>query len=92
LYLNIHRCCITSNWVSTITYLIHERIRTFIPRIHKTWLVGTADDIVEGIAFYDDLLGGLENLVIFPDMPGDPYSRTAEQLTRFAQEVLPKLG
>jgi alkanesulfonate monooxygenase SsuD/methylene tetrahydromethanopterin reductase-like flavin-dependent oxidoreductase (luciferase family) len=59
---------------------------------NKTWLVGTADDIVEGIAFYDDLLGGLENLVIFPNMPGDPYSRTAEQLTRFAQEVLPKLG
>jgi alkanesulfonate monooxygenase SsuD/methylene tetrahydromethanopterin reductase-like flavin-dependent oxidoreductase (luciferase family) len=59
---------------------------------NRTWLVGTADDIVEGIAFYDDLLGGLHDLVIFPNMPGDPYSRTAEQLTRFAEEVLPKLG
>ncbi len=58
---------------------------------NKTWLVGTADDIVEELAFYDEALGGLENLVIFPNMPGDSYARTAEQLTRFAEEVLPKL-
>ena len=39
----------------------------------------------------DDLLGGLENLTIFPHMPGDPYTKVEEQMTRFAEEVLPKL-
>lgn len=58
---------------------------------NKTWLVGTPDDILEGLGFYDELLGGLENLVIFPNMPGDPYDRTSEQLTRFAEEVMPRL-
>lgn len=57
----------------------------------KTWIVGTADDVAEEIAFYAESLGGLENLVIFPNMPGDRYATTAEQLTRFAEEVLPKL-
>lgn len=51
----------------------------------------TADDVGEQILAYKQELGGLENLIIFPNMPGDPYSRTAEQLTRFAEEVLPKL-
>ncbi|MEZ5341192.1 MAG: LLM class flavin-dependent oxidoreductase [Acidimicrobiales bacterium] len=58
---------------------------------NKTWLVGTPDDIIEGIKFYEDLLGGLDNLVIFPNMPGDKYSTTADQLNRFAAEVLPHL-
>ena len=58
---------------------------------NKTWLVGTADDVAEEIHFYREELGGLEDLVIFPNMPGDPYTKTAEQLTRFAEEVLPKL-
>ncbi len=59
---------------------------------NKTWIVGTAEDVAEEIAFYRDALGGLENLVIFPNMPGDPYAKTAEQLTRFAEEVIPKLA
>lgn len=59
---------------------------------NKTWLVGTPDDILEGIGFYDELLGGLDNLIIFPNMPGDRYSTTNEQLTRFAEEVMPKLA
>ena len=58
---------------------------------NKTWLVGTADDVIEGIEFYKEHLGGLDNLVIFPNMPGDQYSKTAEQLTRFAEEVMPKV-
>ena len=58
---------------------------------NKTWLVGTADDVAEEIDFYREQLGGLEDLVIFPNMPGDPYEKTAEQLTRFAEEVMPKL-
>lgn len=58
---------------------------------NKTFLVGTADDILEEIAFYDELLGGLENLVIFPNLSGDSYARTNEQLQRFAEEVMPQL-
>lgn len=59
---------------------------------NKTWLVGTADDVIEGIEFYKESLGGLENLTIFPNMPGDAYTKTSEQLTRFAEEVLPHLS
>jgi alkanesulfonate monooxygenase SsuD/methylene tetrahydromethanopterin reductase-like flavin-dependent oxidoreductase (luciferase family) len=58
---------------------------------NKTWLVGTADDVIEGIEFYKEHLGGLDNLIIFPNMPGDDYSVTAEQLTRFAEDVMPKI-
>jgi len=59
---------------------------------NRTWLVGTADDVAEQITAYGDELGGLADLVIFPNMPGDAYSQTAEQLHRFAEEVLPKLS
>jgi len=58
---------------------------------NKTWLVGTAEQVAEGIAFYRDALGGLENLTLFPNMPGDRYDRTAEQMTRLAEDVLPLL-
>ncbi len=58
---------------------------------NRTWLVGTADDVGEQILAYSEELGGLENLIIFPNMPGDSYARTGEQLTRFAEAVLPKL-
>lgn len=59
---------------------------------NKTWIIGTADDVVEGIQTYAEALGGLEDLVIFPNMLGDPYTKTAEQMTRFAEQVLPQLG
>ncbi len=58
---------------------------------NKTWLVGTAQDVIEGIEFYAETLGGLDNLTIFPNMPGDAYTTTAEQIERFAAEVLPAL-
>jgi alkanesulfonate monooxygenase SsuD/methylene tetrahydromethanopterin reductase-like flavin-dependent oxidoreductase (luciferase family) len=58
---------------------------------NKTWVVGTSDDVVEAINSYAERLGGLDDLVIFPNMLGDPYAKTAEQLTRFAEEVMPKL-
>ncbi len=58
---------------------------------NRTWLVGTADDVAEGIAAYRDELGGLEDLVIFPNMLGDPYAKTEEQMARFAEGVLPQL-
>jgi alkanesulfonate monooxygenase SsuD/methylene tetrahydromethanopterin reductase-like flavin-dependent oxidoreductase (luciferase family) len=67
----------------------------FVPTLEDSmaqgpWAVGTATDIAEQIAVLDDLLG-LDDLVIFPVMPGDSYLRAKEQLTRFAEEVLPLL-
>ena len=56
----------------------------------KTWLVGTAEQVAETIAWYDERLG-LENLLLFPAMPGDDYGLIAEQLHRIAGEVLPML-
>lgn len=58
---------------------------------NKTWLVGTPEDVAEGLAEYRDLFGGLENLTIFPNMLGDPYDESDEQLHRFAEQVLPLL-
>jgi alkanesulfonate monooxygenase SsuD/methylene tetrahydromethanopterin reductase-like flavin-dependent oxidoreductase (luciferase family) len=67
----------------------------FVPTLEDSvaqgpWAIGTASDIAERIAELDELLG-LRDLVIFPAMPGDPFPRVKEQLTRFAEEVLPLL-
>ena len=43
---------------------------------------------VEEIQFYRDLIG-LDHLTIFPHMLGDSYAKANEQMTRFAEEVLP---
>jgi alkanesulfonate monooxygenase SsuD/methylene tetrahydromethanopterin reductase-like flavin-dependent oxidoreductase (luciferase family) len=59
---------------------------------NRTWLVGTADDVAEGIDAYRRELGGLSELCLFPNMPGDPYAVTAEQLARYAEEVRPLLA
>ena len=55
----------------------------------KIWLVGTPDDVGEQIQWYRDLLG-VENLLLFPMMPGDTYSSGEEQIRRLAEDVLPK--
>ena len=55
---------------------------------HKTWVVGTADEVAETISWYNEEIG-LENLMIFPAMPGDSYDDTAEQLQRISEGVLP---
>ncbi|MDA2945233.1 MAG: LLM class flavin-dependent oxidoreductase [Actinomycetota bacterium] len=54
----------------------------------RTWAVGSPDDVAEIIGTYRDELG-LENLILFPGMPGDPYSKVAEQMHRLATDVLP---
>ena len=59
---------------------------------NRTWLVGTAEDVAEGIDAYRRELGGLSELCLFPNMPGDPYDLTREQLARYAEEVRPLLG
>lgn len=58
---------------------------------NKTWLVGSPEDVAEGIDFYRHQLG-MDKLVIFPNMPGDSYGKTEEQMARFAEEVLPLVG
>jgi alkanesulfonate monooxygenase SsuD/methylene tetrahydromethanopterin reductase-like flavin-dependent oxidoreductase (luciferase family) len=59
---------------------------------NRTWLVGTAEDVAEGIEAYRRELGGLRELCLFPNMPGDPYGLTREQLARYAEEVRPLLS
>lgn len=54
----------------------------------RSWLVGTAEEVAEGIQFHRDALG-LEDLTLFPNFCGDPYAETEEQLARIAEEVLP---
>ncbi len=56
----------------------------------KTCVVGTGEQVAEFINSYDEDIG-LENLLLFPAMPGDPYSKVEEQLHRIAEEVLPLL-
>jgi len=68
----------------------------FVPTLEDSmaqgvWAVGTAADVADAIASVSELLGGLTDLVIFPAMPGDSYSRAKEQLARFAEEVMPLL-
>lgn len=57
----------------------------------KTILLGTAEDVAEGVRFYQDLLG-VEHLTIFPHLLGDPYVKADEQMARFQEEVVPLLG
>ena len=56
----------------------------------KTCVVGTAEQVAEFISSYDEQVG-LENLLLFPAMPGDRYAKVEEQLHRIAGEVLPLL-
>ena len=56
----------------------------------KTWVVGSPEQVAEAISWRDEQLG-LENLLLFPAMPGDRYEKVEEQLHRLAEEVLPLL-
>ena len=55
---------------------------------NKTILLGTPEQVAEGVQFYKDLLG-MEYLTIFPHLLGDPYKKADEQMERFMGEVLP---
>ena len=55
----------------------------------KIWIVGSADEVGEQIQWYRDLLG-VEDLLLFPMMPGDSYKAGEEQVHRLAADVLPK--
>ena len=47
--------------------------------------------IGEQIEWYRDLLG-VENLMLFPMMPGDSYTAVEDQLGRLATDVLPRFS
>jgi hypothetical protein len=47
--------------------------------------------MADSIGWYRDLVG-VENLLLFPGMPGDSYDVVEEQMARLAEEVLPLLA
>ena len=55
-----------------------------------TWLVGTADEVAGQLAVLRDDLD-LQDLTIFPSMPGESYDVSQEQLQRFAEDVRPRV-
>ena len=57
---------------------------------NKTILIGTPEQVAEEVQFYIDLVG-LDHLTLFPHLLGDSYDKANEQMTRFAEEVLPLL-
>ena len=68
----------------------------FIPSLEDSMaqrfcIVGTADEVAEGISGRIDDLGGLATLAVFPICLGASYDVYDEQITRFAQEVRPLL-
>lgn len=57
----------------------------------RTILVGSPAEVAEQVQFFHDELG-VENLVIFPHLLGDPYTKAIEQMDRFRNEVLPLIS
>ena len=55
---------------------------------NKTILLGTPEQVAEGVQFYKDLIG-LDYMTIFPHMLGDSYKKADEQMARFMHEVMP---
>jgi alkanesulfonate monooxygenase SsuD/methylene tetrahydromethanopterin reductase-like flavin-dependent oxidoreductase (luciferase family) len=56
----------------------------------KVWVIGSPEEVAEGIAAYRERLG-LTELCIFPNFPGDSYETTEVQMQRYAEEVRPLL-
>ena len=57
----------------------------------KVWIIGTPEEVAEGISAFGEELGGLEHLTLFPSFPGDTYERAGEQVCRLGEQVLPLL-
>ena len=53
--------------------------------------IGSVDDVAQTLGYWRDLLG-LEEIVLFPDLPGLTREQLDEQLYLIAEEVLPQLG
>jgi alkanesulfonate monooxygenase SsuD/methylene tetrahydromethanopterin reductase-like flavin-dependent oxidoreductase (luciferase family) len=56
----------------------------------RVWTVGTPEEVAEGVEFYRQMLS-LRTITIIPQFPGETYKQAEEQMTRFAEEVLPLL-
>ena len=56
----------------------------------KMYLVGTAEEVAEGVRMYRDLLG-IERLTLLPHLIGDPDQKASEQMGRFMSDVVPLL-
>lgn len=69
-----------SGWLPTLEVAMEQRIA----------LVGTADEVAEQIAARLEPLEAT-NLVVHPLCLGDSYEQCEEQVTRIAEDVLPKL-
>ena len=57
----------------------------------RIFLPGSPEDLADSIGWYRDLVG-VEDLLLFPGMPGDSYDVVEEQMARLAEEVLPLLS
>lgn len=56
----------------------------------KVWVIGTAEEVAEGIQEYKDALN-LKHFTIYPNFPGDSYTFSEEQMQRYAEDVRPLL-
>jgi alkanesulfonate monooxygenase SsuD/methylene tetrahydromethanopterin reductase-like flavin-dependent oxidoreductase (luciferase family) len=56
----------------------------------RVWVIGTAEEVAEGISAYRDALS-LEHFTVFPHFPGESYDDAELQLARYMQDVVPLL-
>jgi len=57
----------------------------------KVWIVGSPEEVAEGVEFYRQLLD-LRCVAIIPQFPGETYEQADEQMTRYVEEVMPLLN
>lgn len=58
---------------------------------NKVWIIGSPDEVVEQMRWYIDYLGGVSDLSLFINFPGDSYKQTQEQMFRWSEQVAPHL-
>ena len=54
----------------------------------QTILCGSPEEVAAGVQSLRDLLG-MEQMVVFPHLIGDPYAKAVEQMERFMVDVVP---
>jgi alkanesulfonate monooxygenase SsuD/methylene tetrahydromethanopterin reductase-like flavin-dependent oxidoreductase (luciferase family) len=57
----------------------------------KVWIVGSPEEVAEGVEFYRQLLD-LRYVAIIPQFPGETYEQADGQMTRYVEEVMPLLN